>query len=337
MSLDPLVTSIKTAQFFYDIHSSERFQSMSRVLDMHLGGSVIVFCRTKKDVDHISEKLALLNYKVSSYHGDLSPTARDRGLKRFIEKKSNVLLLTDIPNQLEGFPEIDLVLFSIIPQDPDSYIQRIIRLESTLSIHEVATLIAPNEFKKIAFIKRVTKTEINQKSFLPPADIIELKQQALMSDIESFNHAEIDADIMSFSDQLLDKFSPKELVGYLLAHGFYGAFSKSSYKLMSQKGTSKNNSKKDDAVSLAQDSERLFIAIGKTDGINDQMLIDFLFEETNIEKDRFGDIKIFDTFSFFVVSQDEAEIILEIFRRKKRGKRSIVERAKGKDAGKKKT
>ena len=36
-------------------------------------------------------------------------------------------------------------------------------------------------------------------------------------------------------------------------------------------------------------------------------------------------------------ASDDAEIVLEIFRRKKRGKRSIVERAKGKDAVKKKS
>lgn len=165
MAFDPLLTSIQSQQYFFDIHSSERFQALCRILDMYVGASLIVFCRTKKDVDHMSEKLTLLNYSVSSYHGDLSPSARERGLKKFIDKTTNILLLTDIPTQLDGLPDIDLILFSIIPQDPDSYIQRIIRLESVVKIKEVATLISPNEFKKIAFIKRVTKTEIKQSRF----------------------------------------------------------------------------------------------------------------------------------------------------------------------------
>ena len=110
---------------------------------------MIIFCRTKKDVDHISEKLSLLNYSVSSYHGDISSSSRERLINRFIEKKTNILILTDIPNQLQGFPVIDLVLFLMVPQDPDSYIQRVIRLESSIEIKEVATLISPNEFKKI--------------------------------------------------------------------------------------------------------------------------------------------------------------------------------------------
>ena len=98
---------------------------------------------------------------------------------------------------------------------------------------------------------------------------------------------------------------------------------------------SKSSAKSTESDVNASNSERLFIALGKTDGIDEQMLIDFLYDETNIEKESFSEIKIFDTFSFFVVSADQAEIVLEIFRRKKRGKRSIVERAKGKERRKK--
>ena len=334
MSTDPLVSSIQTPQFFYDIHSSERFNALCRILDMHLNQRIIIFCRTKKDVDHISEKLTLINYKVSSYHGDLSPSARERGLKRFVDSHSNVLILTDIPNQIESLPNIDLVLFSIIPQDPDSYIQRIIRLESVLKIKEVATLIASNEFKKIAFIKRVTKTDITHKTFFKPNEVIDLKKQQLQTHLTSFDFDSIESDIFSFSESLLTSFDPKNLVAYLISNGFNGSFSTKSYKVFNS-SNSQSSKKNNDETNLNSGMERLFIAIGKADGIDDKMLIDFLHKETNIESDRFKEIKIFDTFSSFVVSQDEAEIILEIFRRKKRGKRSIVERAKGKDIKKK--
>ena len=86
---------------------------------------------------------------------------------------------------------------------------------------------------------------------------------------------------------------------------------------------------------VSEGKERLFIAIGKTDNVDEKKLVDFLHSETNIDMDQFSEIKIFETFSFFLVSKENADIILEIFRRKKRGKRSIVERAKGKDAKKK--
>jgi ATP-dependent RNA helicase DeaD len=336
MALDPLMNTIQTPQYFYDVQSSDRFHAICRLIDTHVNQRIIVFCRTKKDVDHMSEKLELLGYQVSSYHGDLSPTVREKALDLFHQHDNQVLILTDLPQQFELRLPIGLVLFCMVPQDPDSYIQRIIRLESTMDVSEVATLVSQNEFKKIAFIKRVTKTDIHLKAFLPPAKLIDLKKERLSESIRSFDHTSYSEDLHSYSKALLNVAEPDEVVAFLLSTAFNGTFSEASYKSLTR-STKKNegNDAHNDA-SISDTNERLFIAIGKADGINEDVLLGFLNTETNIDKQQFSDIKIFDTFSFFVVSKDEAEVILEIFRRKKRGKRSIVERAKGKDSLKKK-
>ncbi|MEK9727318.1 MAG: DEAD/DEAH box helicase [Candidatus Margulisiibacteriota bacterium] len=339
MSSNPLVTSIQSPQFFYEVHSSERFKGLCRILDQFINGSAIIFCRTKKDVDHISEKLTLLNYAVASYHGDLSPTAREKGMNSFKDGLSKILVLTDIPTDIKGFPDIDLVLFSIIPQDPDSYIQRIIRLEASLKVREVATLISSNEIKKIAFIKRVTKSEISQKKFMTVKDLISLKQVDLHTNLKAKDQNELDPSVKAFTQDLLNEFDPVHIISFLLENGTHGSFSQAGYddlnllQLTNSKKNELNNSTQMSDVDHGQ--ERLFIAIGKTDDVDDEKLKEFLFIETNIEKSNFSEIKIFETFSFFVVSSENADIILEIFRRKKRGKRSIVERAKGKDSKRK--
>jgi ATP-dependent RNA helicase DeaD len=325
MDNNGLVTSIKTPQFFYEIHTSERFQCLCRIIDGNLDKSVLVFCRTKKDVDFITEKLNLLNYKAGGYHGDIGPHARDITLKKFIAKELNILLVTDIPNKINKATEIETIIFSIIPQDPDSYTQRIQRLESTIKINEINILITSNEFKKIAFIKRITKTDISQKNFPEVEEIIELKKEMLIKEIKQSSVE--NKDIQDFGDSLLKQFDAKELVYHLINKGFHDQFNPSKYKRF------KNKEKK---TKTTDAQERLFIALGKTDNITDDILIEFLHKETNIEKEHFSEIKIFDTFSFFAIPAEDAEIILEIFRRKKRGKRSIVERAKGKDAIKKK-
>jgi ATP-dependent RNA helicase DeaD len=325
MDNNGLITSIKTPQFFYEIHTSERFQGLCRIIDANLDKSVLVFCRTKKDVDFITEKLNLLNYKAGGYHGDIGPHARDITLKKFIAKELTILLVTDIPNKIDKATQIETVVFSMIPQDPDSYTQRIQRLESSVKMNEISILITGNEFKKIAFIKRITKTDITQKNFSDVAEILTLKKEILVKEIESTTVE--NKDIQDFGDSLLKQFDAKDLVYHLIEKGFHDQFNPSKYKQFKQK----------EKKSKTQDSqERLFIALGKTDNITDDILIEFLHKETNIEKEHFSEIKIFDTFSFFAIPAQDAEIILEIFRRKKRGKRSIVERAKGKDAIKKK-
>lgn len=284
-------------------------------------------------MDHVAEKLSLIDYANASYHGDLSPTAREKALNSFKNKAVNILILTDIPNDITDFPNIGLVLFLSIPQDADTYIQRIIRLESTLDITKVATLISTSEFKKIAFIKRVTKTTIIPCDFKPIQALIDIKKQQLVTALETTDPSDIPPDVQSLSHDLLTKFSPDQVVSFLLHRGFHGCFSSDSYKSLLAPNSSNAPLPSNDTDS--SDSERLFIAIGRADKIKEADLRSFLVSETNIPQDAYSDIKIFDTFSFFVVSKENADIILEIFRRKKRGKRSIVERAKGKDAKKK--
>ena len=188
-----------------------------------------------------------------------------------------------------------------------------------MEIDEVATLITTNEFKKIAFIKRVTKSNINQKQFLDPSEIIKLKQENLDKCLKSFNLDDIEDSIRIFSKNLLNDYSPEVLVSYLLKNGFYGDFCEDNYDVL--KTNSGNNAKPSNSNSaqltdLDAGTERLFIAIGKTDDVNEEKLKEFLFIETNIEQSNFSDIKIFETFSFFVVSNENAEIILEIFEEK---------------------
>ena len=103
------------------------------------------------------------------------------------------------------------MFFSIIPQDPDSYIQRIIRLESIIKVNEVATLISTNEFKKIAFIKRVTKSDIVKKDFLNAEEIISVKQKSFIDDLNAFDFKSIFPEVDTFTKELLQKFTPEQL------------------------------------------------------------------------------------------------------------------------------
>ena len=334
MASDSLVTTIQSPQYFYEINSANRFDAICRVMDEYQNKVMVIFCRTKKDVDHIADKMQLLNYNVIGYHGDLTPAARSKSFKSFTKGDYQAILLTDLPTDFEDLKNIDLVLFSAVPQDPDSYIQRILRLESELEIGEVATLIHSSEFKKIAFIKRVTKSEIKEKAFIDIEEIIDQKKTRLLEslkDFSSINHPDGEF-INQLSQELLNNYQPDQIISFLLLNGYSRDFVKKAYSNLSSTKKNKGSSAKTEDLGR---NERLFIAIGKADGITDDTLVDFLVKETNIPTDVFSQIKLFDTFSFFVVPNEEAEIILEIFRRKKRGKRSIVERAKGKDSKKK--
>ena len=77
---------------------------------------------------------------------------------------------------------------------------------------------------------------------------------------------------------------------------------------------------------------QLFFAKGRNDGIDSDALVDFISSKTQIDADTISNIKILDAFSFFVVSQDDAEIILDYFQAKAGEGRPLVSRAKRKNS-----
>lgn len=75
---------------------------------------------------------------------------------------------------------------------------------------------------------------------------------------------------------------------------------------------------------------QLFFAKGRNDGITEDGLIDFIASRTKIDEAAISNIKILDAFSFFVVPQEDAEIILDFFQEEAGERRPIVSKAKRK-------
>lgn len=75
---------------------------------------------------------------------------------------------------------------------------------------------------------------------------------------------------------------------------------------------------------------QLFFAKGRNDGMTQEALIDFIASRAQIDETVIGSIKILDAFSFFVVPQEDAEIILDFFQAEAGEARPLVSKAKRK-------
>jgi hypothetical protein len=72
---------------------------------------------------------------------------------------------------------------------------------------------------------------------------------------------------------------------------------------------------------------RLFVALGKKDGVTPKKLVDFIQSETKVRDRKIDNVQILESFSFMTVPHEEAEIILDYFRKRKQGKKSLIEKA----------
>ncbi|MCB2576007.1 DEAD/DEAH box helicase, partial [Listeria monocytogenes] len=70
------MTALLIDQFFVKVHEKEKFDVLSRVLDVQAPELAIVFGRTKRRVDELARALDMRGYVADGIHGDLTQAKR---------------------------------------------------------------------------------------------------------------------------------------------------------------------------------------------------------------------------------------------------------------------
>src|SRR5699024_5207023 len=101
---DPETVRIKTKtlsspniqQYFTKARESEKFDIMTRLMDVQDPEAAIVFGRTKRRVDELAKGLEMRGYKAEGIHGDLSQSKRMSVLRAFKNGELDILVATDV-------------------------------------------------------------------------------------------------------------------------------------------------------------------------------------------------------------------------------------------------
>ena len=119
------VTVPSTDQYYMEVQERQKFDVLCRLLDIQSPALAIVFGRTKRRVDELSEALNKRGYSVEGIHGDLTQAKRDSVLRQFREGSIEVLVSTYVASRGLDITVVTHVYNFDIPQDPESYVHRI--------------------------------------------------------------------------------------------------------------------------------------------------------------------------------------------------------------------
>ena len=86
---------------------------------------VIVFTRTKRGANQLSEKLDKRGFRSTAIHGNKSQAARTRALDAFRRDRIRVLVATDVAARGIDVDNVSHVINYDIPDEPESYVHRI--------------------------------------------------------------------------------------------------------------------------------------------------------------------------------------------------------------------
>ena len=314
------LTTDLTEQIYYEVKQEDKFEALCRVLDYTQDFYGIVFCRTKSEVDDVTNRLKARNYDAECIHGDITQGLRQKALDLFKKKVLTILVATDVAARGIDVSNLTHVINYAIPQEAESYVHRIGRTGRAGHKGIAITFVTPREARTLAQIKRVTKTDIKRESIPNVSEIIEAKKEALIAYIDEIIKEEDYTSYEDFADKLLEERDARQVVSSILRHFYEDEFLPESYGEIQ------------DVKVKIEDKTRLFISLGSKDGYNPGRLLDLLNKKAKTPGRKVKDIKIMDKYSFITVPLQEAEFIMRALNSKKDSK-PLVEKATGGASG----
>lgn len=208
------VTMDLIEQYYIEVHDRQKFDVLCRLLDMHAPDLAIVFGRTKRRVDEVTEGLKKRGYAAEGIHGDLSQAKRDSVIRQFREGTIDILVATDVAARGLDISGVTHVYNYDLPQDPESYVHRVGRTGRAGNSGKATTFVIPREIEHLRLIEQLTKRKI-QKRMAPSIDeVIEGQQQlAIQSIVDVVRGDKDDANKYRMSaEALLEEYDSLDLV-----------------------------------------------------------------------------------------------------------------------------
>jgi ATP-dependent RNA helicase DeaD len=316
-----------TDQIYFEVAEADKLEALCRIIDMEDEFYGLVFCHTKIEVDRIAGRLIDRGYEADAIHGDISQPDREKILNQFRKQTINILVATDVAARGIDITDLTHVINYSLPQNAESYIHRIGRTGRAGKKGTAITFITPEEYRKLMYIQRMTRTQIKKKKVPGINDVIKTKRAKIKGTLLSAitGTEESPAAYETLAAELLKDNDPVRVVTTLLKHSFEDELDEAAY-----------NDIREISVDV-KGQARLFVGLGRKDHMTPGKLVNFIFKITNVSGHKIQDVQVFDAFSFITVPFKEAEFIIGALNRQSKGPRPLVKHAIDKQgfAGKK--
>ncbi len=223
-------TNNNIEQFYYVIEESQRDLAIENLLEQEDYKKALIFCRTKREVDRVSEHLRALGFNAMGLHGDIEQIQRDEIVKAYRRGKIDILVATDVAARGLDIKGVTHVFNYHIPFDPQSYVHRIGRTGRAGKDGKAITLVSVEEFRELLRIKKEVGASMEfavlnaGESRIEKEDIAELKTKIstmeildnideVLESLDDIDRDELLKKLLSYTIKS-EKIGSNELIGY---------------------------------------------------------------------------------------------------------------------------
>jgi ATP-dependent RNA helicase DeaD len=310
---------------------------LGRVLDVEAPTAALVFCRTREEVDQLTETLNGRGYRAEALHGGMSQDQRDRVMGRLRAGTADLLIATDVAARGLDVEQLTHVVNYNVPAAPEAYVHRIGRVGRAGREGVAITLAEPREHRMLKAIERLTGQRISMEKVPTIADLrarrLELTRAALQ---ESLLADDLDR-FRVVIETLTDEFDLMDvaLAAVKLAYESGGGETdEEEIPEITPKAERPGRAARDESGSRDRrgrathgDTARLFLGVGRHAGVRPQDLVGAITGESQLRGRDIGVIEIRDNFSLVEVPAAAVDDVIAALRHSTiRGKKATVRR-----------
>jgi ATP-dependent RNA helicase DeaD len=295
-----------------------------------------VFCRTRTEVDELTETLGARGYSAQALHGGLSQEQRDRVMRRFRDGTIELLVATDVAARGLDIEQVTHVLNYDVPSSPDAYVHRIGRTGRAGREGVAITLAEAREHRLLRNIEFATKRRISIEAVPTIHDLrarrLELTRAALE---ETLLAGDLDG-YRVVVEALTEEYDVVDVAAAAvkLVRELQGADDEEANDIppanvpKAHDGPPRKKREREPRRPReAPGSSRIYVGVGRKMGIRPGDLVGAIANEAGIDSKHIGAIDIADRFSLVEVPDEAVDDIIRALRSTTiRGKKVIVRR-----------
>ena len=319
------LTVPKVTQYYYEVKPKNKLEVMCRLLDLYDPKLSVVFCNTKKQVDELVQGLQGRGYFAEGLHGDLKQEQRDRVMRAFRTGRTDILVATDVAARGIDVDDVEAVFNYDVPQDDEYYVHRIGRTGRAGREGKAFNLVVGKEVYKLREIQRYCKTRIIPQAIPSLDDVTSIKADKILDQVgEVLQDSDLSKVIDIVEKRVLEEdYTTLDLAAALLKMmmGEEGEELLEENRPLRELEDLEDESRRSrggrngrGSRGRNEDVARLFINIGKNQGIRPGDILGAIAGESGMPGRMVGSIDMFDNYTFVEVPREHADVVLQAMR-----------------------
>lgn len=327
-------------QFFVSPAHS-RYETLKRLIDFNPGMYGIIFTRTKADAQDISERLSKAGYEIESLHGDLTQQQRDRVMGRFRTKALQLLIATDVAARGIDVDGITHVINYELPDDMEVYTHRSGRTGRAGKTGICQSICHTRETFKIKSLEKMVNSQFHKMDIPSGKDVC---RKQFFHFMEKLMNTDIsNGDYETYLPDLLEKFqdvTKEEILQRVAALEFdhFLKYYEGAEDLNAKDAGRKPRNDDRNSSSAPNDGSRkertsfnrrdngytrLFVNLGSKDGFYKASFLQFILDESNLDKEVLGKIDMRDMNTWVEIDHASAAKMISSIDGKKYNNRTV--------------